>query len=484
MLDMSTNDSQLAHKTWRYEQVAESVARLIERGTFRPGERIPSVRQLSRQQKVSLTTALQACRLLEDQGLIEAHPQSGYFVRSHPAIAPLELDISSPARDPAHVSVHELVMMLLRDSRNPDLVQFGAALPNPDLLPTKKLNRMLSALARQAGDENRLYDIPPGCEALRIQIAQRAVLAGCQLAPADIVTTSGCSEAISLSLRAICRPGDTVAVESPTYFGVLQVMESLGLRALEIPTHPQHGISLEALRFAIEHNPVRACVVLSNFNNPLGSCMPDEHKRELAELLADWDIALIEDDASGEIYFGEQRPTVAKAYDRKGLVLLCSSFSKDLSPSFRVGWIVPGRFKSEIEQLKFTTNIATATLPQLAIAQFLASGGYDHHLRRIRRIYASQVNLMSQAVMRYFPEGTRVTRPAGGHVLWVQLPEDVDSLALYTRALEAGITLAPGYLFSATEKYCNFIRLNAAYWSLKAERAMERLGEIMAGMVG
>ncbi len=484
MGSMTAQDPQLLHKAWRYEQVAEDIARLITCGTFPPGERIPSVRQISRQQKVSMTTALQACRLLEDQGLIEAHPQSGYFVRSHPPIAALEPELSSPEHDPAHVSVHELVMMLLRDSRNPDLVQFGAALPNPDLLPTAKLNRMLAAIARQVGDDNRLYDIPPGCEALRIQIAQRAMLAGCQLAPSDVVTTSGCSEAINLSLRAICRPGDTVAVESPTYFGVLQVMESMGLRALEIPTHPQRGISLDALRFAIEHNSVRACVVVSNFNNPLGSCIPDERKRELVELLADRDIPLIEDDASGEIYFGEQRPTVAKAYDRKGLVLLCSSFSKDLSPSFRVGWVVPGQFKAAIEQLKFTTNIATATLPQLAIAQFLASGGYDHHLRRIRHIYASQVNLMSQAVMRYFPEETRVTRPSGGHVLWVQLPESVDSLDLYTRALKAGITLAPGYLFSATEKYRNFVRLNAAYWSLKAERAMERLGAIIAGMAG
>ena len=207
MCGMNARDTQLVHKTWRYEQVAEDIAHLIACGTFRPGERIPSVRQISRQQQVSMSTVLQACRLLEDQGLIEAHPQSGYFVRSHPLIAALEPELSSPERDPAHVSVHDLVMRLLRDSRNPELIQFGAALPNPELLPTKKLNHMLAALARQSGDDNRLYDIPPGCEALRIQIAQRAVLAGCQLAPNDIVTTSGCSEAISLSLRAICRPG-------------------------------------------------------------------------------------------------------------------------------------------------------------------------------------------------------------------------------------------------------------------------------------
>ncbi len=479
---MGIHSIQAPHKTLLYEQVAGKIARLIERGTFRPGERIPSVRQLSRQQKVSITTALQAVRLLEDQGLVEARPQSGYYVRAHLPTALPEPDISSPEPDPTKVNVHELVMMVLRDTLNPNLIQLGAAIPHPDLLATEKLNRMLVSIARRTGSQSGSYDIPPGCEALRVQVAQRAVNMGCTLTPGDIVTTSGCLEAISLSLRAICRPGDTVAIESPTYFGVLEAMESMGLRALEIPTHPRDGISLDALQFAIEHTPVHACAVISNFNNPLGSCMPDENKQELVELLAARDIPLIENDVRGELYFSGQRPTVAKAYDRKGLVLLCSSFSKDLSPGYRVGWVAPGKFKSTVEWLKYTTNIATATLPQLAIAQFLASGGYDHHLRRIRRVYARYVALLSQAVTRFFPEGTRVTRPSGGFVLWVQLPESVDSLELYKLALRAGITISPGYIFSATHQYRNFIRLNAAFWSDEAERAMGRLGEMMADM--
>jgi DNA-binding transcriptional MocR family regulator len=264
------------------------------------------------------------------------------------------------------------------------------------------------------------------------------------------------------------------------YFGVLQVLESLNLRALEIPTHPRDGISLSALRFALEHNSIQACLVLSNFNNPLGSCIPDDHKEELVELLAQHEIPLIEGDVCGEIYFSGVRPSVCKAYDRKGLVLLCSSFSKDLVPGYRVGWVVPGRFKSTIEWLKYTTNVATATLPQVAIAKFLESGGYDHHLRSIRRLYASFVSQLSQAVMRYFPEGTRVTRPNGGIVLWVQLPAYADSLELYKQALTAGITLAPGYMFSATEQYRNFIRLNAAWWSYETDRAMRLLGELVA----
>ncbi len=466
--------------TFLYEQVASELAELIRMGTFRAGERLPSVRQLSRQRKISITTVLQAYMLLENQGLIESRPQSGYYVRSKlPQMLP-EPEMSAPQQDPTEVSVRELVMMVLKDSSNPNLIQLGAAIPNTELVVPMKLNRIMAGLSRRLENQYGGYEIPPGNEALRIQIAQRAVGIGCNITHGDVVTTSGCLEAFTLSLRAVCRPGDTVAIESPMYFGVLQVLESLNLRALEIPTHPRDGISLSALRFALEHNSIQACMVLSNFNNPLGSCIPDDNKQQLVELLARHEIPLIEGDVCGELFFSGVRPSVCKAYDHKGLVLLCSSFSKDLVPGYRVGWVVPGRFKATIEWLKYTTNVATATLPQVAIAKFLESGGYDHHLRSIRRLYAGFVSQLSHAVMRYFPEGTRVTRPNGGIVLWVQMPDYVDSLELYKQALQDGITLAPGYMFSATEQYRNFIRLNAAWWSYETDRAMRRLGELVA----
>jgi DNA-binding transcriptional MocR family regulator len=476
--------SQPEQDAFLYEQVASELADLIRLGTFRPGERIPSVRQLSRQRKISITTVLQAYMELENLGLIETRPQSGYYVREKlPQILP-EPEMSTPQQDPTLVSVRELVMMVLKDSTNPDLIQLGAAIPNTELVMPMKLNRIMASLPRQVEKHYNTYAIPPGNEELRIQIAQRAVGIGCNLTHTDIVTTSGCLEAFTLSLRAVCNPGDTVAIESPMYFGVLQVLESLNLRALEIPTHPRDGISISALRFAIEHNSIQACMVLSNFNNPLGSCIPDENKQALVELLANHEIPLIEGDVCGEIYFTGVRPSVCKAYDRKGLVLLCSSFSKDLVPGYRVGWVVPGRFKSTVEWLKYTTNVATATLPQVAIAKFLESGGYDHHLRSIRRLYASFVSQLSHAVVRYFPDGTRVTRPNGGIVLWVQLPEYADSLELYKQALQANITLAPGYIFSATHQYKNFIRLNAAWWSYEADGAMRRLGELVEQQQG
>jgi len=367
----------------------------------------------------------------------------------------------------------------MRDSLNPKLTQLGAAMPNLELLPTERINRIMAGLARTASKDIHGYELPPGLEELRVQIAKRAILSGCQLSPGDIVITSGGVEGIHLCLHAVCKPGDIVAIESPMYFGTLQILEVHGLRALEIPTNPRDGISLGALQFAIEHNPIKAVLTISNFNNPLGSFIPDEKKKDLVKLLARYDIPLIDNDVSGEIYFTEKRPMVTKAFDKKGLVMLCSSFSKDISPSLRVGWVAPGRYKNTVEWLKFTTSVATGTLPQMAIAQFLESGGYDHQLRRIRREYASNVALLSQAVTRTFPAGTRVTRPSGGFVLWVQLPENVDSLEIYKLALENNITITPGYLFSPTNQFSNFIRLNAAAWTFPIERSLVRLGDLV-----
>ena len=465
-------------KTLRYQELAERLAKLIRQGTYPPGERIPSVRRMSDQQGVSISTVLQAYSLLERQGLIEPRPQSGYYVRAVREERLPEPDISSPRRDPNLVSLHELVVMLMRDSDNPNLIQLGYALPNLDNQLIQKINQIMVRIIRQQGVNAHRYHFPPGSDALRVQIARRMVSAGCHLSPSDIQITSGGLEAIDFCLHAICRPGDIVAIESPCYFGTLQMLEVHRLRALEIPTHPRDGMSLEALDFAIEHNPIRAVIVSSNFSNPLGSCIPDERKKALVDLLTKHDIPLIENDVCGELYFGEKRPLVCKAFDTRGLVILLSSFSKDISPGLRLGWVAPGRYSAALEWLKLTLSASSPTLPQMAVAEFLEGGGYDQHLRRIRREYARNAELLSDSVMRYFPEGTRLTRPSGGFVLWVQLPEQVDSLELYKLALQGGITLVPGHVFSATYQFSNFIRLNAATFNYSTERALERLGEM------
>jgi DNA-binding transcriptional MocR family regulator len=286
-------------------------------------------------------------------------------------------------------------------------------------------------------------------------------------------------EALNLCLRAVAKPGDIIAIESPAFYGTLQVIESLGMRALEIATDPRDGIMLGALDSALRRQKVKACLFVTNFSNPLGSCMPDGRKKELVELLARREIPLIEDDIYGDLYFGDARPRAAKAYDKKGLVLLCSSFSKTLAPGYRVGWTAPGRFKPRVESLKFTSSMANATAPQMAIADFLQSGGYDRYLRKMRRILMTQVQQMSAAVGKYFPDGTKVTRPQGGYVLWVELPRSIDSIELYRRALERKISIAPGPIFSPKQRYKNFIRVSCGLpWSEKIDGAVRTLGEL------
>jgi DNA-binding transcriptional MocR family regulator len=359
-------------------------------------------------------------------------------------------------------------------------------MPNPELLPIEKLNRMLARETRRYPVQSVAYELPPGNLRLRQQIAQRLLGSSCTLSPDQIVITSGCVDAVVLALRALCKPGDAVAIETPVYFNFLQLIEDMGLKALEIPASPRGGISLEALEYALQHNrgQVKACIVISNFNNPLGGMMSDDDKQQLVELLERNQVPLIEDDIYGDLSFGDDRPTVAKAYDRSGNVILCSSFTKTLAPGYRVGWVAAGRYQGQLERGKMLSSVATASPPQLAMAEFLANGGYEHHLRSIRRTYARQVAQMGATIGRFFPTGTRVSRPKGGFVLWVAMPETIDSLKLYERAKQVGISIAPGHIFSIEGKYRNCIRLNAACWNPCVEAAIETLGRLATELMG
>lgn len=465
-----------------YEKVAGKINFLIEKGTLRPGDKVPSIRNLSKQMQVSINTVKEAYSLLEDRRLLEARPQSGYYVRARLPELPAEPVLDPPAINPAEVSLSRIYQEVMRDYLDPKLLQLGIATPNLDLLPVEKLNRMLAREVRRFPTQAVSYELPPGHLRLRKQVAQRLLLCGCTLSPDQIVITSGCVEAVVLSLRTLCRPGDTVAIETPVYFNFLQLIEDLGLKALEIPASPRGGISLEALEYALQRNAgeVKACIVLSNFNNPLGSRMSDEDKLRLVQLLDGYAIPLIEDDIYGDLSYSDDRPTVAKAYDKTGNVLLCSSFSKTVAPGYRVGWIAAGRYQEAIERGKMLGSIACASPPQMAIAEFLANGGYEHHLRSIRRVYARQAAQMGDAIGRAFPEGTRVSRPQGGFVLWVEMPAGVDSIQLYRWAKVHGIAFAPGSIFSVDGKYHNCIRLNAACWTPAVEVAIVTLGRLAA----
>ena len=471
------------HASVLYESVANDISALIHSGTLGHGERVPSVRRMSRQRRVSISTVLQAYHLLENRGLIEARPQSGYYVRSqaHPVEEPA---ISKPPRSPQPVGVHELVSRVLEAGSQADIVPLGAALPSAELVPTAKLQRIISAIARRQPQSISTYSLPPGREELRRQIARRTRDWGVSLTADEIIITHGCMEAVNLCLRAVAKPGDVIALESPTYFGLLQIIESYGMKALEVPTHPRNGISLDALALAIEREKVKACLLMPNVSNPLGSTMPDAAKKRLVRMLAEHDIPLIEDAMYSALHFNPTPPFAAKAYDKKGMVMLCSSFTKTLAPGFRVGWVAPGRHLAQVQMLKFINSVGVSDLLQLTIAEFLENGGYDRLLRTLRRTYAHQLELVKHAVYRHFPRDTKVTRPSGGYVLWVEMPADVDSVELYQQAMKERIGVAPGPMFSASNRYRNCLRINCGVpWSARTERALARVGELAHGLV-
>jgi DNA-binding transcriptional MocR family regulator len=472
-------------KVPKYALLAEEIASQVTQGVLRPCDRVPSVRQMSRERGVSVTTVLEAYRLLEDRGIIRAQPQSGYFVARRPqgSVRP-KPTMSSALAWPAPVTISDLDANILVESVSQGMVRFGAAFPAVELLPTDRLNRILGSLARRGEVGRDLYVSVEGWEELRRQIAQRRCMQGCTLDSNEVIVTSGCTESLSLALQVTTKPGDLVAVESPTYFGILQILEVLGLHALEIPTDCETGMSLEALEFALHHDPVSAVVVMTNFSNPVGSSMPDAAKRRLVAMLAEREIPLIEDDVDGELYFEGSRPTVCKCYDEQGLVLLCSSFSKDIAPTYRIGWIAPGRFLKQVKHVRAALAGRAPLMSQVVIAEYLAHGGYEHHLRRLRRTYSERVNQMGQAVVDQFPAGTCVSSPMGGYVLWVEMPEKVDALALFRMALEEGISVVPGHLFSVGGQFQNCVRLNAAYWSKRTEPALTRLSELVLQLAG
>lgn len=463
-----------------YEVVAREFAERIEQGLYRPGDRMPGVRSLSEQRGVSIATVVAAYRRLEDDGFIEARQRSGFYIRARPVRRVAEPGPSAPASRPSPVTGQELVLRLVKAANDPGIVQLGAAVPDPSFLPTRAVEHALAGAARHHRVRAAAYEFPPGVPELRRQIARRMAEAGCAVNPDEVVITNGCQEALTLALRAVTAPGDVVAIESPTFYGLLQVIDSLGLEALEIPTHPRDGISLEALELALERWPVKACVAVPNYSNPLGYCMSDERKHRLVALLSARGIPLIEDDVYGDLGFSSRRPSVCKAVARDADVLYCASFSKTLSPGLRIGWIAPGRHQERVEYLKYVANLATPTAPQLAVADLLESGRYERHLRQVRGQYARAVARMIGAVTRYFPEGTKVTQPEGGFVIWVELPGHVDSFDLARRALAEGISIAPGPIFSATQKYRNYLRFSCACaWDGRAERALATLARML-----
>jgi len=467
-----------------YQTLADQTAKLIADGVLRAGDRLPSIRQTCRTHGISPVTVTQAYYLLESRGLVEARPKSGYFVRARLGQRLPEPEMSHPVGHSTVLDVSDFIFQILESVKDPAVVPLGSSFPSPHLFPLDKLGRCLAAAARKLDPLATVTDLPPGNDELRRQLSLRYLAHGANVPPQEIVITSGAMEGLNLCLQAVTRPGDLIAIESPTFYAGLQASERLGLKVIEIPIHPREGLSLAALEDALRHHPIKACLFILNFANPAGALVADERKRELVALLRRYQVPLIEDDVYAELHFGPERPLCSKAADSDGLVMHVSSFSKCLAPGYRVGWVAGGRYAGRILRQKFATSLATTIPVQIALADYLKQGGFENHLRRLRQTLARQEAALVELVEEHFPAGTRLARPSGGYFLWLELPAPVDALRLHQQALEQGISIAPGPIFSAKREFQRCIRLNFGHPDpARLEEAIAALARLVAGQI-
>jgi DNA-binding transcriptional MocR family regulator len=473
-----------------YQHLAEHYLSAIQSGTLAPGDRMPSVRELMRHHHVSLSTALQSLRHLEAAGWLEARPRSGYFVRQprRALIRPVdEPNVLTPLDPAQYVGIHEQVSdFIARRQQQPPAIDLSGMTCAPELYAVEALR---NAAVRALRDHPTLLtSVMPinGNASFRQVVARRAVQAGIRISADDVVVTHGCIEALNLALRAVAQAGDTIAVESPTYFGLLQTLESLGMRALEIPTSPQTGISVAALELAMQtHDNIKAVVVVPTLQNPLGCIMSDSSKQALVALCERYAVALIEDDAYSELVDGEVPPSAAKVWDRSGNVIYCASLNKVLAPGMRLGWMTSGKWSERVKMLKFAYTRANEEWTQITAANYMGSPAYDRHLRRLRLSLKQQREQMAEAIAAYFPPDTRLTVPNGGVGLWVELPAQCSSRPVFAAALEQGIGISPGVIFSNSERFERYLRLCCGKpFTRELDQALRRLGSIVTQLQG
>jgi DNA-binding transcriptional MocR family regulator len=468
----------MASEDTLYRQIADSLARSIRTGTLRRGERLPSVRVLARDRQVSLATATQAYRRLEDARLIEARPRSGYFVAARPATLP-EPQASTPGSRSVPVDRSALAAEVLRLAEDPEVTSFGAACPSAELFDVERLRRAVTRAALRHRDSLGRYAQSPGHLDLRRAIARHALHLGCELDPQKLLITNGCMESVTLCLRAVTEPGDVVAIESPTYFGFLQVLEQLGLRALEVPTHPRTGLSVDALQLALDTQTVKAVVCTPSLSNPIGASLPARERLRLAQLVAERGVALIEDVIYNDLCEHDEARRAVRSFDRTGHVLVCGSLSKTVSPGLRLGWVEAGRWGAKVQRLKATTSGGQSTVLELALAELLGQPGQEAQFRQLRQRVAQRVDEAREIIGIGFPPGTRVSDPAGGFILWVELPDGSDSMALFEAAMAERIVIAPGTLFSPGERFRHCLRLGVGgRWDAGQKAALRRVGEL------
>jgi DNA-binding transcriptional MocR family regulator len=464
--------------TFLYRQVIEVINENIDSGTLRPGDRLPSLRKMSRQAGVSIPTVRQAYVELERQRRVESRPQSGFYVRHVPSN---EIVRPTPSfrGDPEPLACRTLMERVYNGINDPELVPLGIANPTMARPAARGLHRAMKRVMARAEERSIGYAPTLGEPSLRRQIAYHYLdTTGVQVDPEHIGVTNGGQEALLLALKSVASQGDVIVVETPTYHGLLELIDSLGMLAIEVETCPEEGVVIAELERTLQTRDVRACMFSTTLSNPLGVTMPERDRNRLVRVLEQYDTVLIEDDVYGDLRFDGVRPVPAQFLGGSARVITCGSFSKTAAPGYRIGWVVTDRYIDTIEQLKRSFSCSSGLLQQLTLADFLATGDYNRHLKALRPVLKQNAERMAALVGEHFPADTRTSKPVGGAVLWLELPGAVDAEALFDEAIEAGISITPGHIFSPCSGYTTFLRLSYGHpWTERTEDAMRWLGK-------
>ena len=466
-----------------YLQIAEPLAQCIRQGTLARGDKLPSVRALARQHGVAQTTVVQAFHWLEDAQLISARPRSGFYVAARPVQLP-EPSTARPMKRPRAVSKDWLGQRVLGRKQPDGMLSFSSGTPGPDLLNADRVRRAVARSVQQHRSLLCTYPDSDGHEDARRALARYAVGLGCSLDPEQIVITGGCMDSVALCLRAVTQPGDVVALESPTHFSFLEVLQALQLKALEIPTHPRHGLSVDALQLALDTQPVKALVLVPTLSNPLGSCMPQAERKRLVQLAAQRGLPVIEDAIYADLAEGDAMRRTLKSYDSTGQVMLCHSFSKTLAPGLRLGWLEAGRWSKQVRRIKEMQAGGQSAVLELALADLITQAGHAAAMRQLRAAIAVRVEQARQVIAQHFPAGTRVSDPPGGLLLWLELPGGLDAVQLHEACLQEQILIAPGTVFATAGRFRHGVRIGlGGDWTPQHLQALRRVGEVACQML-
>ncbi|AZA76891.1 PLP-dependent aminotransferase family protein [Chryseobacterium sp. G0186] len=443
-------------KSYIYEVFTKIIEEQIRNGIFQPKDRLPSVREIKERYNISTSSVQSGFESLVIKGLIESVPRSGYFVSqiTEEPISKMKMKLPQVVRDEVFMK-----NVMLTSKRSSEHRSFNNTVPGDLLIPQKLILRTMQEVIREKGASLLRYYPSNGLEALRKQIARHMGMHGCQLNPDELIITDGALQALTIALSSVTKAGDIVAVDSPCVFSILEVIANLGLKVVEIPVHYRSGFDTEYFRKICAENKISALVVTPNFHNPTGIMMSDATKKELVGIAETYELCIIENDLYSDLYFEEKRPSCIKNFDKKGLVMTYSSFSKTLAPGIRLGWLYAGSFYSKAERTKFALGRSVSPIYQELITQLLQDNKYERHLRSFRKKMSQQAFQLLEVLRKHFPEDSYFHKPQGGYSIWGQMPGNMDMLKFYQYCEEHQVLFTPGGTFSMTDQYSHHFRI-------------------------